>query len=136
MPRVQVKTTLTLDKTIERIEKMDAGVTQEFLSKYGKLGLEMLRIYTPKRTGLTANSWGYKISMRENNVSLSFTNSNIQNGVCIAMVIEYGHATMHGAWVEGQPYIEEALLPVFDEMLKELRKNRRGGKKHGRRTSS
>lgn len=126
---IRVKTSLTLDRTIERLRRMRYRSMVDLLTKYGELGLAALREKTPKKTGKTAASWSFDVHVGKDTTSLSFKNSNIQNGVCIAMVIEYGHATYRGGWVEGRPYIEEALIPIFDEMLHELKISRKGGKR-------
>lgn len=121
---------LTLDKTIKRVEKYDEYVNMDILNKYGMLGVKALYEHTPKRTGLTASSWTYSISISPSTVSLNFKNTNIQNGVPIAIMIEYGHATPHGGWVEGRPYINKALNPVLKDMLAEIRerKKSKGGR--------
>lgn len=126
--RVHVKTSFTFDKTLERIESYDKYIDTRLLNKYGKLGVEALQKATPKKTGLTAASWKYDIVKGKRTVQLNFKNTNIQNGVCVAMVIEYGHATYSGAWVEGRPYIEEALTPVMNAMLDEIQHRRKEGK--------
>lgn len=86
------------------------------LDKYGIAGVDALSSATPVDTGLTAGSWYYKIKEDKNGVSISFCNSNIQDGVPIAIILQYGHATGNGAWVQGRDYINPALRPVFDKM--------------------
>ena len=74
---------------------------------------------TPKDTGLTAGSWSYDIIQKKNSISIVFNNSNIQNGVPIAVILQYGHATNNGGWVEGVDYINPALTPLFEELVDE-----------------
>lgn len=88
------------------------------LDKIGNAGVEALASATPKDTGNTANSWYYKISRGNGTVTVSFNNSNIQNGVPIAIILQYGHGTGTGGWVEGRDYINPAVRPIFDELAK------------------
>ena len=73
---------------------------------------------TPRDTGKTANSWNYEIKQDKDSVSISFYNTNIQNGVPIAIILQYGHGTRNGGWVQGQDYINPAIQPIFDEIVK------------------
>lgn len=86
------------------------------LDEYGKKGVAALSSATPKKSTETANAWSYKIDRSRTGFSISFFNSNIQNGYHVAILLEYGHATKNGGWVEGEPYIQEALQPILDEM--------------------
>lgn len=86
------------------------------LDKYGHDGVAALSAATPVDTGLTASSWYYVIEQTSGRVSIKFCNSNIQNGVPIAIILQYGHGTRHGGWVEGQDYINPALKPIFDKI--------------------
>lgn len=86
------------------------------LDKYGRRGVEALSAATPVDTGLTARSWYYEIERKNGRVSINFCNSNIQNGIPIAVILQYGHATGNGGWVEGRDYINPALQPIFDEI--------------------
>ena len=94
------------------------------LNKYGEEGVAALSSATPRNTGLTADSWKYKIERNDNSVSLSFYNTNLPDGVPVAIILQTGHATPSGGWVEGIDYINPALEPIFnailDNMLKEL----------------
>lgn len=89
------------------------------LDKYGKEGVAALSSATPVNTGLTANSWQYKIVRSNGYVSIQFYNTNIQNGVSIAIILQYGHATRNGGWVEGIDYINPAIKPVFLRMAED-----------------
>lgn len=101
------------------LEKVKEKVKIGNLDKYGQEGVAALSSATPVRTGLTANSWYYKIKQSKDSVTLSFHNSNIQNGVPIAIVLQYGHATRDGGWVEGRDYINPAIQPIFDRIAEE-----------------
>lgn len=83
--------------------------------RYGAKGVEALRSATPKDSGLTANSWSYTIE----DWGISFINSNIQNGCPVAIVLQFGHATKSGGYVQGIDYINPALRPIFDQIATE-----------------
>lgn len=87
------------------------------LDSYGKAGVAALASATPVDSGLTANSWYYKIESKNGSTTLSFHNSNVQNGVPVAIVIQYGHGTGTGGWVEGRDYINPAIQPIFDAIV-------------------
>ena len=91
----------------------------EDLDRYGQEGVAALAAATPFDTGRTANSWHYEIIHGEESVSISFYNSNIQNGVPIALILQYGHGTRNGGWVEGRDYINPAIQPIFDKIAEE-----------------
>ena len=86
------------------------------LEKYGQQGVAALSAATPVKTGKTASSWYYKIENKNGNSKISFCNSNVQNGVPIAIILQYGHGTETGGWVQGRDYINPALKPIFDEI--------------------
>lgn len=89
------------------------------LDKYGRAGVEALASATPTETGLTANSWYYEIENHDGVARIKFCNSNIQNGVPIAIILQYGHITGTGGWVEGVDYINPALRPIFEKIANE-----------------
>ena len=86
------------------------------LDKYGREGVAALASATPVDSGLTANSWSYKIERQNGSVSISFYNSNINKGVPIAIILQHGHGTRNGGWVEGRDYINPAIQPIFDKI--------------------
>ena len=88
----------------------------KLLERYGEEGVAALSSATPVDTGLTASSWYYKIENHETSTSLVFCNSNIQNGVPIAIILQYGHGTRNGGWVEGRDYINPVVQPMFDKL--------------------
>lgn len=101
------------------LEKSKEAIKIGNLNRYGRQGVNALREYTPKDTGQTANSWSYEIIREKDSVSISFHNSNIQNGVPIAIILQYGHGTKNGSWVEGRDYINPAIRPIFDKIAKD-----------------
>lgn len=100
------------------LERAKETVKLGDLDRYGRQGVEALRSATPKDTGLTAESWHYKIIRKKESVSISFYNSNIQNRIPIAIILQYGHGTKNGGWVEGRDYINPAIQPIFDQIAK------------------
>ena len=98
------------------LEKAKEAVKLGDLDRYGREGVAALRSATPVDSGLTANSWYYEIEHKKDSVSISFHNSNIQNGVPIAVILQYGHGTGTGGWVQGRDYINPAIQPIFDEI--------------------
>ena len=86
------------------------------LKQYGEEGVATLMVATPLDTGRTASSWRYEIIAENNCIRLEFHNDNIQNGVPIAIILQYGHGTGTGGWVEGRDYINPAIQPVFDKI--------------------
>lgn len=107
-------------KATRYLEKLKETVKIGILDKYGRKGVKELERATPRDTGLTASSWEYEIEHRKDGVSLRFYNTNIQNGCPIAIILQYGHGTRNGGYVEGRDYINPAIQPVFDELAEEL----------------
>ena len=103
-------------KTTRFLEKVKGAVKLSDLDKYGREGVAALASSTPVDTGLTAKSWYYKIEHKNGSVTISFNNSNIQNGVPIAIILQYGHGTRNGGWVQGRDYINPAIQPIFDKI--------------------
>ena len=99
------------------LEKSKEAVKIGDLDRYGREGVAALASATPKDSGLTASSWYYKIEQGNGTVSISFHNSNIQNGVPIAVILQYGHGTRNGGWVQGRDYINPAVQPIFDKIV-------------------
>ena len=107
------------DKLTIYLEKAKKTARLGDLDKYGRKGVAALASATPVDTGLTASSWYYEINRQNGVVSLNFCNSNINNGVPIAIILQYGHGTRNGGWVEGRDYINPAIQPVFDQIAKD-----------------
>jgi hypothetical protein len=99
--------------------KVNKGFDVGILDKYGEEGVTALRSATPKDTGLTADSWEYRVTRGDGSVSIMFNNTNVQNGVPIAVILQYGHATRNGGYVQGIDYINPALRPVFEKIAEE-----------------
>jgi hypothetical protein len=106
-------------KTTRYFERVREAVKLGEMDKYGQKGVAALASATPVDTGKTANSWTYKIERKNNTIKIVFSNTNIQNGVPIAIILQYGHGTRNGGWVEGRDYINPAIQPIFDEITNE-----------------
>ena len=105
-----------LSSYLERVkEAAKIGV----LDKYGREGGAALSSATLVDTGLTASSWYYEIKRQNSSVSLIFNNSNINQGVPISIILQYGHGTSTGGWVQGRDYINPAVQPIFDRIAQE-----------------
>ena len=98
------------------LEKAKETVKTGDLDRYGREGVAALASATPKDSGLTASSWYYEIKRENGMVTISYNNRNIQNGVPIAIILQYGHGTGTGGWVQGRDYINPAIQPIFDEI--------------------
>lgn len=105
-------------KTKRYLNRVQRALKNGVFDQYGIEGVAALSAAAPVDTGLTAKSWSYKIVQGRNSVSIVFNNSNIQNGVPIAIILQYGHATGNGGWVEGRDYINPAIQPIFDKLVK------------------
>ena len=99
------------------LEKAKESVRIGDLDKYGREGVAALSSATPIDSGETANSWSYEITNKNGSATITFKNSNIQNGVPIAIILQYGHGTRNGGWVQGRDYINPAIQPIFDEIV-------------------
>ena len=103
-------------KLTRYLEKVKEVVHVGDLDKYGREGVAALASATPVDSGNTANSWYYKIENKKESAAITFYNSNIQNGVPIAIILQYGHGTRNGCWVQGRDYINPAIQPIFDKI--------------------
>jgi hypothetical protein len=97
-------------------EKAKEAIRLGDLDKYGREGVAALSSATPIDSGLTADSWYYEITNKSGSAMIGFYNSNIQNGVPIAIILQYGHGTRKGGWVRGRDYINPAIRPIFDRI--------------------
>lgn len=107
-------------KTYDFLNKMKKRDVNAILNKYGQRGVELLAASTPTNSGKTASSWNYEIKTERDRYEILWTNSNINKGVNIAMILQYGHGTRQGGYVQGRDYINPVTQQVFDEMANEL----------------
>lgn len=90
------------------------------LNKYGEEGVAALRTMTPKETGRAASSWGFEVVKSSSSVAIYWTNTDLENGFPVAVMIQYGHGTGTGGYVQGRDYINPAIRPTFDKILAEV----------------
>jgi hypothetical protein len=107
----------SFSKTTQLLERAKRASMLAQLDKFGREGVAALASATPVDSGLTASSWYYEITHTKSGAKITFKNSNIQNGVVIALILQYGHGTGTGGWVEGRDYINPAIQPIFDKMV-------------------
>lgn len=112
---IKVKVGGSFKKT-ERFLQRNKRLKLSSLDKYGQEGVRALAAATPVDTGLTAASWYYEIERNEGTTSIVWKNSNIVDGTPIAVILQYGHATRNGGYVQGSEYINDALRPIFDKI--------------------
>lgn len=99
------------------LEKIKEAAKVGVLDKYGQAGVAALSSATPVESGLTAQSWYYEIEHTKSSAVIRFLNSNVNKGVPIAIILQYGHGTGTGGWVEGRDYINPAIQPIFNKIV-------------------
>ena len=102
------------DSTKRLLKKRDLKFIDSILKDYGAAGVSALSAETPYDTGKTATSWTYEVTHEQGKSILTWSNTNVVNHVSIAVILQYGHASKNGSWVEGRDYINPALQPIFD----------------------
>lgn len=107
-------------KTLKYLDRIRDPIKMGILDKYGREGVKALSSATPVDSGVTANSWYYKIEKDNKSAKVVFCNSHINKGVPIAIILQYGHGTGTGGWVQGRDYINPAIRPIFDKMANEI----------------
>ncbi len=110
----------SFQKTERYLKGLGRRQLRPILERYAKEGMAVLAAATPVDSGVTAASWGYEISVTKSGFSVAWTNDNVVKGVPIAIILQYGHATGTGGFVEGQDYINPAIRPVIDKMTEAL----------------
>jgi hypothetical protein len=117
---ITVKHSGSFKRTEKFLKKMSRSDFRAALEAYGEAGVQALAEATPKDSGETAASWSYEIRPVENGVKIYWKNSNANDGVNVAILIQYGHGTRQGAYVEGIDYINPAIQPVIDKLSKAI----------------
>jgi hypothetical protein len=90
------------------------------LQKYAQKGVHALQTYTPEDSGLAAHSWDYLIEVQDGTYRIVWTNTDVENGFPVAIMLQYGYATGTGGYVQGRDYINPAMKPIFDEIADEV----------------
>lgn len=107
------------DKTSKFLNKISKINIKNLLDKYGQLGVNALSSATPISSGETAKSWGYYLTISSKSSTITWTNSHVVDGLPIAILIQYGHGTRNGGYVEGVDFINPALKHLFDNLAEE-----------------
>ena len=108
------------EKALSYLKGLNKIKYSNILDKYGEIGVRALMDATPIDTGKTRASWYYRINEQDGRLCLQFCNSNVSDYVVVAVILQYGHATGTGGWVEGTDYINPAIAPVFDQMVNDI----------------
>lgn len=119
LPMITFRQKGDFSKLSRYLEKVKEAAKVGVLDKYGQAGVAALSSATPVESGLTAQSWYYEIEHTKSSAVIRFLNSNVNKGVPIAIILQYGHGTGTGGWVEGRDYINPAIQPVFDRLAEE-----------------
>lgn len=106
-------------KTTKFFQRANRIIKISDLDRYGQAGVAALESATPIESGETSLSWYYKIEQQNGQIAIAFYNSHINNGVPIAIILQYGHGTGTGGWVQGRDYINPAIQPIFDQIANE-----------------
>lgn len=114
------------NNTERYLRKLSEGDLVSTLGRYGSLGVNALSNATPKESGETAASWYYTIEHRRGYYSIRWHNHHIEDGVNIAVILQYGHGTRNGGYVQGRDYIMPAIRPIFDQISAEADRALRG----------
>ena len=107
-------------KTMSFLELMKSDKIFQSLDRYGRMGVDALSRATPRDTGRAAGSWGYKVQHKSGIHAIHWYNNDVEGGVNVAVILQYGHGTGTGGWVEGRDYINPAIRPVFDKILDDI----------------
>lgn len=100
--------------------KLANGDIYRILDHYGKKGIEALIDYTPVDSGITADSWYYEVDIGPDKSSITWCNRNVHDGANVVLLLEYGHGTRFGGYVEGIDFVDPALQPIMDQIQKEV----------------
>lgn len=100
-----------MESFLNSMQRMDV---RGILEPLAQEGVAALAAATPVDTGLAASSWGYEIDVSAGSTKITWTNSDIENGFPVAIMLQYGHGTGNGGYVQGRDYINPAIRPIFD----------------------
>ena len=117
---IHITSTGSFNNTEKFLAKLNKNEIFRVLDRYGRVGAEALSRATPLGSGETAASWSYEVVQEAGSYSIHWTNSHINAGVNIAVIIQYGHGTGTGGYVAGRDYINPAIRPVFDQILNDV----------------
>lgn len=101
------------EQFLKKTQKLDL---RRIVEPYAQAGVAALRSATPEDSGLAASSWGYEIIEEKGSLTIHWTNSDIENGFPVAVMLQYGYGTGTGGYVHGRDYINPAIKPIFDQI--------------------
>lgn len=110
------------NRTLRLLNQKSDSKIERILANYGRKGVDALSAATPIESSKTAQSWDFDVHSTGSGYKLVWTNSNINQGVPIAIILQYGHGTGTGGWVEGRDYINPAMRPIFDSIVNDILK--------------
>lgn len=117
---ITMKSSGNFNNTSKFLKGVTTSNHMRIFEKYGRIGVDALSTATPFDSGETAKSWKYQIEQYKGGVALSWINTNTNDGVSIAIILQYGHATGSGAYVQGHDYINPAIRPIFNNITNEM----------------
>lgn len=115
-----LETSGTWQNTESWLKRMSKADIYKTLDKYGKMGVDALSKATPKESGETAGAWSFRTQISGRNAKIEWLNNHINQGVNIAVILQYGHGTGTGGYVQGRDYINPAIRPVFDQITESV----------------
>ena len=118
--QVKISSKGSFKNTYKFLKFLSDWKIEQSLKKYAQKGVDALSAATPVDSGKTADSWGYEIEVSKGSAKIHWTNTNTNDGVNIAVILQFGHGTGTGGYVEGRDYINPAIQPVFDEIADAL----------------
>lgn len=119
--RVKYKQSKSSKKNMEQLKQMKINGVMLDLDRFGQMGVERLKTASPVLTGLMANSWYYEIIKNDKKTAIIWYNTDIENRVNVAIIVDQGHATKGGGWIKGKNFIEPAMQPVYEALDKYLK---------------
>lgn len=117
---ITAKSSGSFKKTTEFLRTMEDGDIFRVLDHYGRIGVDLLSSATPRDTGRAASSWSYEVTHQNGRHTIHWSNDNVEGGVNVAIILQYGHGTGTGGWVEGRDYINPATRVLFDKILDDI----------------
>lgn len=120
MPRISLSSSARTKGTEEYLRKMSKGDYFRNLDTYARQGVTALKSATPVDSAETAASWDYKIERSRGSVSIAWTNTNVVDGTPLIILLQYGHGTGNGGYVQGRDIINPAMKPIFDKIAENV----------------